>query len=82
MRFSNPAVQPSLSMNFFIPGDDLILVLMLLILKDDLSIYDNIADRGSIQRENDDREQVVSRMSGDGDVAQIDGKEIRTGARL
>ena len=59
-----------------IPRDDLFVVDMLLITKDELPIHGDIADRRTSQREYDDRKQVFGRVSGDGKVIQIDGEEI------
>ena len=63
-------------MDCLITGDDLILVGVLPIAKNKFTVYDNIANGGPIQRKHNDRQQIFSRMSGDGCVIQINGEEI------
>jgi hypothetical protein len=45
-------------MNLFVAGDDFFLVDMLLIVKDGPTVYDNVSNGRTIQREDDDRQQI------------------------
>jgi hypothetical protein len=55
-------------MSLSIAGDDFILERMLLIAKDESSVYDDVPNGRPIEREDDDRQQVFCGMTGDRDV--------------
>ncbi len=52
-------------MSLFVAGDDFILEHMLLIAEDESTVHDNVADGRSVECEDDDRQQVFCRMTGD-----------------
>ena len=54
----DPFGRPYLLLDFLVARDNFFLVHVLLIAKDVPSVYDNIADRRTAQREDDHRQQV------------------------
>src|SRR5579872_1904011 len=71
---------PDARVEFCVAGNDFVLERMAAVAQDEFAIDGDIADRGAVEAENDERQEIVGRVTRNREVAQVDCKEIGGGA--
>jgi hypothetical protein len=76
VRALNSMALPDLLMNLVITSNNFVPKRMLLIANDELTVYDHVPNRGPIEREHGNGQQVISGVPGYRWIVKIDGKAI------
>src|SRR5579859_5322995 len=71
---------PDARVEFCVAGNDFVLERMAAVAQDEFAVHSDVADRGAVEAENDERQEIVGRVTCNREVPQIDGKKVGGGS--